>query len=76
MESNVLNLRSQTKSTSLLATSFNSINDTCGGFKLVNNFFQMNVGCKNTHGAIYLYCFDPYELSDPSIVKYVTSVDS
>jgi hypothetical protein len=39
LESNVLNLRSKTRSTSLLANSYNANNATCGGFKLVNNFF-------------------------------------
>ena len=39
MESNVLNLRSKTRSTNLLANAFNANNATCGGFKLVNNFF-------------------------------------
>jgi hypothetical protein len=76
MESNVLNLRSKTRSTDLLSTTFNADNFTCGGFKLLDNIFQMNVGCRNTHGTIYLYCFDPTQLSDPSIVKYVRSVDS
>ena len=55
---------------------FNADNFTCGGFKLLDNIFQMNIGCRNTHGAIYLYCFDQTQLSDPSIVKYVRSVDS
>jgi hypothetical protein len=39
MESNVLNLRSKTRSTNLLSTAFPAANYACGGFKLLDNIF-------------------------------------
>jgi hypothetical protein len=39
MESNVLNLRSKTRTTNLLSNSYNANNLTCGGFKLLDNIF-------------------------------------
>ena len=39
MESNVLNLRSKTRSTNLLSTAFSAANNACGGFKLLGNIF-------------------------------------
>ena len=43
----------------------------CGGIIISNNSFKNNIGCYNSHGAIYLYCFDTSLKSDPNIVKYV-----
>jgi len=54
IESNVLNIRKRNYD---VKNTYDP-EEMCGGIQLSDNVFRRNVGCKNTHGAVRLSCFD------------------
>lgn len=72
LDSNVLNLRTQVGSASILGAH----DPRCGGITLRNNRFRRSAGCQYAHGVVHLYCYDASRSSRIEQVKYVPEVDA
>lgn len=77
LDANVLNMRIRVNQTQLLATNYTARQDlACGGITLRFNNFSRSIGCKNTFGAMHIYCYDATHKSNSSKVRYAPEVDA
>jgi hypothetical protein len=69
IDSNVLNFRKLATPDQLTYRSSEDMK--CGGLEFYSNTFLSNIGCKQTHGVMHIYCF-----GNSSGVEYSPELDS